>query len=447
MKQLIAILALAFTANILSGQILIDKVVGIIGDKVILKSDVEFQYQQFVQQQPELPEDIRCQIMDQMLVQKLLLSQAELDSVTVTEEEVDAELDKRIRHFIGMIGSQDKLEEFYQKSVFEIKEEFRPDIQEQMLSQRMRAQITADVSVTPDEVKKFFKNIPKDSLPYYNASAEVGQLVMLAKASEKQKKLARDELKVIWDDISNGADFKLKAILYSDDPGSSKNGGELPEFTRDDPYAPEFIGEAFRLKKGELSKPFETGFGYHILEVMDRKGDRVIVRHILIIPEITPDDLVLTERKLDSVKGLVERGKVSFSQAVKRFSDDEFTKNYAGFYTNPQTGESYIEIEQLGAADPEIPFLLDTLNPGDFSGTIPYSDPRGNRGFRFIYLRDITKPHLANLEQDYSKIQVVALMDKQQDVLVEWMERKIKRTYIHIDNTYSQCQILDMWLQ
>jgi peptidyl-prolyl cis-trans isomerase SurA len=446
MRNLIIIILTWFAVGNLQSQVLIDKVVAVVGDRIILKSDIEVQYNQY-RQQGKPPVDLRCQIMDQLLANKLLVAQAELDSIEVSENDVEAELDKRIRHFISLIGSQEKLEEYYQKSVYEIKDEFRDDVLEQMLAQRMKGRITADLSITPVEVKKFFDNIPKDSLPYYNAEVEVGQIVVMAEPSQLEYDAALKKLEGIREEIANGASLKLKAILYSMDPGSAAKGGELPEFTRDDPYAPEFIGAAFRLKDGEVSEPFRTEFGFHIIEMIKRTGNRVLVRHILITPEISQSDMEIAKENIDSVRNLILRDDISFPKAVARYSDDEMTKNYAGFFANPQTGETFIEIEQLGAADREIPFIIDSLEPGQFSLVIEYNNRRGKPGYRFLYLRSFRKPHIADYETDYAKIQTVALLEKQDKVLVKWMKEKIRKTFIKIDNTYRDCEHLEMWFE
>jgi peptidyl-prolyl cis-trans isomerase SurA len=309
----------------------------------------------------------------------------------------------------------------------------------------MQSQITKNVKVTPGEVQEFFTSVPADSLPYYNAEVEVGQIVLYAKPSEKAKQEAMDDLKKIRQEIIDGDDFKLKAILYSDDPGSAKQGGELPEFTRDDPFAPEFIREAFRLEPGQISEPFETEFGFHILQVMDRKGERVKVRHILIQPSIKAADLDRTEEKADSIRKLLMHKKVTFGQAVGRFSEDENTKQYAGFLTHPNTGESLMEIDQLGAMDRQIPFVIDTMEAGDYSSPQYYQDQRKNQGYRILYLKRVTKPHKANLDQDYARIQTAALSQKKQRVIRQWVDERIKKTFIRIDDSYANCENLKPW--
>lgn len=446
MIRLITFLLLLACALPTQAQQTIDKIIATVGDKVILKSDIEVQYQQYVAE-GEATEELRCQLLDQLLAQKLLLTQAEVDSVVVGEDEVEIELNKRIRHFVNMIGSEQKLEEFYQKSVLEIKEEFREDIKDQLLAQRMQGQITADVKVTPSEVKDFFEEIPKDSLPRYNAEVEVGHIVVFAKPAKSSERAALEELREIRRSIvEDSSDFKLKAILYSDDPGSATKGGELPEFTRDDPFAPEFIAVSFRLQEGEISQPFETDFGYHIVQMLERKGERVRVRHILIIPEITGQDLKRAQRVTDSIYNLLSINQITFGQGVDRFSEDENTNKYGGMLTNPATGETYFELDELGAIDANIPFVIDTMDAGDISKSVMYTDRRGNRAYRLVYLKSVTEPHVANLEQDYMRIAGVALNRKKSLVTRNWLADRIKRTYISIDESFADCPEVDPWL-
>lgn len=447
MVRLLTFSILLFAFMPLAAQETIDKIIATVGDKMILKSDIEVQYQQYLAE-GEVTDGLRCQLLDQMLAQKLLLTQAEIDSVVVSEDEVEIELNKRIRHFVNMIGSEQKLEEFYQKSVLEIKEEFREDIRDQLLAQRMQGQITSGVKITPSEVKAFYEEIPKDSLPKYNAEVEVGHVVVFAKPSKVAERTALQELREIRRTIvEDGADFKLKAILYSDDPGSASKGGELPEFTRDDPFAPEFIAVSFRLKEGEVSQPFETDFGFHIVEMLERKGERVRVRHILIIPEITGNDLKRAKAITDSISNLISINQITFGQAVDRFSEDEGTNKYGGMLTNPNTGETYFELDELGAIDPNIPFVIDSMEAGDISQSVPYTDRRGNRAYRLVYLKSVTEPHIANLDQDYARIAGVALGRKKNQVTRAWLDDRIKRTYISIDDSFVQCPEVKPWLR
>lgn len=448
MKNPALIIVMLLFGSLLHSQVLIDKVVGVVGNQVVLKSDVEIQVGQLRAQSKKLPPEVRCKVMDQLMMQKLLISQAKVDSIVVSDDQVEAELNNRMRYFINMFGSQEKLEEFYKKSVLEIKEEYRSDIREQLLAEKMRSEITSDISVTPEEVREFFKRIPEDSLPYFNAEVQVGHIVILAKPSEAQWRQSYEKIKEIRKEIvEEGADFATKAVLYSDDPGTAANGGELPEFTREDPYDPAFIGVAFSLEEGEVSEPFKTEFGYHIMQLMYRRGDRVKVRHILIKPDITGKNMEEVREKADTVYHRLISGKLSFAEAAMQYSDDENTNKYGGLFTNPQTGDTYFEIPAIGALDREIPFIIDTMESGEYSTPVVYKGLRGEKGYRIVYLKSVTEPHVANLEQDYPKIQKAALAKKKDRELREWMKGKISKTYIRIDDSYKDCENLKVWKQ
>ena len=448
MKKIINLLFFLMVAISIQAQpILVDKIVGVVGDKIILKSEVEVQYQQMVQQGNMLPADIKCDILDQLLMQKMLLIQAEADSIIISDDDVESELERRIRYFISLTGSQQKLEEYYQKSVIEIKEEFRPAIREQLLANKMQQRISGDVKITPNEVKEFFDDIPQDSLPYFNAEVEVGHLVIFPKPGSGQKEAARKKLEDIRTRIVNGEDFGTLAILYSEDPSSAAEKGELPEFGRNDGFVPEFIGASFKLKNpGDLSEIFETQFGYHIIQLLEKMGERVKVRHILIIPKPSSEDVRNAKALLDSIQTELTAGTLAWTDAVKRYSDDERTKGYNGMFVNQQTGDTYFEIDQLGAMDKDLPFLIDPLKPGQFSKAVAYADPQRKTGYRIIYLKNETQPHRANLKDDYTKIQAVALAEKKDRLTQEWLRDKIRQSYIKIDPAYNNCEVIKEWI-
>ena len=448
MKKIIIVFTFLLPVLVTSAQqVVVDKVIGVVGNKIVLKSELETQFLQYKQQNPGMPEEFKCQLLDQMMLQKMLVIQAEQDSVIITEDEIENELDRRMRYFISMTGSQEKLEEYYQKSVLEIKEEFRPAIKDQLLSQRMQNNITGDVKITPSEIKNFFNKIPEDSLPYFNAEVEVGHLVLFPKPGEMQKTAAKQKLQDIRNRIVAGEDFGTLAILYSEDPGSASEKGELPEFGRNDDFVPEFVGAAFKLRNpGDISEVFESQFGYHIIQLISKKGDRVKVRHILIIPKPTSEDVRGTRAKLDSIRKEIQSGTKSWAEAVGQFSEDENTKGYGGMFVNQQANSNFFEIDQLGAIDKDLPFIIDTMKAGEVSKSIPYVDPQQKTGFRIVYLRSETVPHKANLKDDYSKIQAVALAEKKDRLMQEWLKNRIRKTYVRVDENYKSCENIQDWL-
>jgi peptidyl-prolyl cis-trans isomerase SurA len=419
---------------------LVDKVAVVIGDEIVLHSDVEIQYQQYLEQ-GEVPEDARCEILSQLLFNKMLLAQAMVDSVEVTEDEVDGELDKRIRHFINLLGSKEKLEEYYNKSILEIKDEFREDIADYIRISTMQSRIIKNVKVTPADVRAFFNEIPKDSLPYYNAEVEVGQIVVYPAISHGQESYAKEKIEGIRKRVLDGEDFATLASIYSDD-GSASEGGALGFFERGE-MVPEFEAVAFSLKQDEVSRVVRSEFGYHIVQLIEKQGQKVNVRHILIKPKVTSKDLEEAKAKLEKVRvALLDT--LEFSEAVKLYSEDITTKATGGMITNPQSGNATFEMDQV---DPSIYFQIKNLEPGQYSDVGSIQERDGTRGFRIIYLKSESEPHRANLKDDYYRIQAVALTKKQDDAIQQWLEAKIKETYVRVDADYEDCDDIKKWLK
>jgi peptidyl-prolyl cis-trans isomerase SurA len=426
-----------------SDTLLVDKVLAIVGDNIVLLSDIELQYAQLSAERLDMPVEFKCEILEQMLTQKLFLQQAKVDSVVVSDDEINNELDRRIRYFIGMIGSVEKLEAYYEKSIVEIKDEFRKDIAEQMLAQKMQTQIFGTIKVTPSEVKSFFNDIPEDSLPYYNAEVEVMQIVKIPEVSPEQKQLAIEKIEGIFERAMKGEDFAKLAIIYSEDPGSAAKGGDLGFVGRGE-LVTEFEGAAFRLQPGEISPVVKTKYGYHIIKMIEQKAERIRISHILIKPKITSFDLQNSLTLLDSVRTLIIENKMTFEKAVDKFSDDEDSKNQGGLVMNPQTGSSAFETAQL---DKSIYFAIEKMKPGEISLPSLYTAPDGEQATRIIMLRSETKPHVANLKDDYSKIKAAALQKKQQKEMVKWTTLKIQHTYVKLSDDYRDCPNLKHWYQ
>lgn len=430
-------------------QTQIDKVVAVVGDNIILRSEVEAQYQQMVSQAQgeEIDPNMRCVIFDNLLLERLFLAQAVLDSVTVAPEEVDNELERRIKYFISIFGSKEKLEEYYGKSIIELKDDFKDDIEKQLLSDKMKGKAFSGLKVTPAEVKDFFEKIPKDSIPYFNSELELGEIVMMPKVSQREKDAARKKLEGIRNDIAQGADFSVKAIQYSEDPGSYLDGGNLGVIERGE-LVPEFEAVAYKLKEGELSDIVETPFGYHIMIVDEKRGDKLKLRHILIKPKITRSDLALVRDRMDSILHQLRVDSLTWRDAVRQYSEDEQSKSIGGMMTNTKTGTTYFEKADI---DGTLIFTIDRMKVGEFSDVLPYSLPdRGNQakeGFRIIWLKTETKPHAASLDQDYTKIQAAAKSEKQQRVLDEWMRLHRSKNFIRIDDTMKGCPQVAKWVE
>lgn len=390
--------------------VIIDEVIATVGGNIVQYSELEAQYLQYTMQEgvPADPQKMKCDMLENMIYQKLLLNQAELDSVEVTDGQVESELDRRLRYYISLLGSKEKFEEFYQKSVVEFKEELREQVREMMLVENVQQSITTDVKITPTEIRQFYKDIPEDSIPFINSEVRLAQIVKLPPVNDEEIERVKNKLQEIRYRVLNGENFATLAILYSEDPGSSKQGGELGLFGRGEMY-PEFEAAAFSLKeKNEVSDIIKTDAGFHILQLIERRGEYVNVRHILLRPKVSPLDLAKAKVELDSIANLIEEGKFTFDEAVQEFSEDP-SKNNGGLVLNPMTNTSLFESDQL---DPKVFFVIDKLEVGEISAPVQFQTLEGKDAYRILYVKDRTEPHKANLKQDYDKIQEWALEKK-----------------------------------
>jgi len=423
---------------------ILDQVVGVVGANVILQSDIESQYQQFLLQGGQDNPNMRCEILYQMLINKLLLNQAVLDSVEVSSTQVDEELDKRMRFYIQQIGSQKLLEERMGKSVIELKAEFRTLIKDQMLTQQMQQKITKDVNASPSDVKNYYEHIPKDSLPRIESEFEIQQIVKNIAVTEEQKKTVRDKLEEYKQDILKGKrDFVATATLYSQDPGSYKKGGELGFFGRGD-MQPSFEAAAFKLRPGEISDIVETPYGFHILQLIERRGDQINVRHILLRPKVSDENIEIASKFLDSVRTEINKGTITFTDAAQRFSDDADTKYNAGLMQNTQDGTTKFDATTM---DKTLFFQIDQLKLGEISKPVSYSDKEQKAALRLLMVKSKTSPHTANLKDDYQKIRNAALSDKQNLTLLDWVKKKRAETYVSINKDYLKCDALKDWVK
>lgn len=447
MKKILTILIVFLASvNLLFAQgITINKVVAVVGDNIILQSDIEREYSNYILQGGKEDPEIKCQVLQQMLTQKLLTQQAVIDSVTVTDDEVTNEVDRRMRVFIQRAGGQEKLEQFLNRSVLQYKDEIRPDVKEQLVANKMHGKITENISVTPLEVKRYFESIPKDSLPDYNAEVEVGEVVVYPKLTKAEKESFKNKAEALRARVKAGEDFATLARLYSQDPGSAPEGGDLGFFDRT-AMVKEFTALAFKLKQGELSPVFETEYGFHFLQVLERRGEQVRARHILIKTEPTPASLDRAKLHIDSIYQMVADKKIPFSTAASLYSDNNDTKYNGGMLMNAenvQTRTTYIPTDKL---EPSVFFAIDTMKVDSYSKPYRFTARDGKEGYRFVYLKSKTTPHKANLDQDYPKIKEIAFEDKLDRRVSEWFEKRRQSTYVKIDPEYQPCQGLKMWV-
>ncbi len=420
----------------------IDQVVAIVGGKAILQSDIESQIMQIKAQGIALPGDPYCVVLEDLLFQKLLYNQALLDSVEVTDDRVEDVLDRRIRYFVQQIGSREKLEAYYGKTIDELKDEFRDIIREQELSQEMEQTITKNVRISPTEVKAYYKGLSQDSIPTISSELELAQIVLIPKLNEEEKKEVKDKLNQYRNRILKGESFATLAILYSEDPGSAKKGGELGFYSRGELY-PEFEAVAFGLKPGEISEVVETKAGFHIIQMIERRGELINVRHLLIMPKVNPYTMLSVKNRLDSIAGLIRSGEMTFKDAALKFSDDPGKIN-GGAMINPYTGNTKFRPEEIESS---LFFAVDKLENGQVTQALPTVLEDNKEAFRIVTVTNRTEPHKANLEMDYDYIQQLALQAKKRDAVKEWVERKIVTTYVHINDEYKGCAMNFEWLK
>ena len=428
-----------------SGKV-VNKVVAQVGDNIILLSDIENQKLQAVQAGVETTREMECAILEELMMGELLVNQAKLDSLVVSDEQVDAEMENRLRIIESKIGSRQKLEEFYGKTINQIKEEFREQIKDKILAQEMQQKIVADVTVTPKEVAEFFKSLPKDSIPYINMKLSFQQIVNYPSITKADKLRAFNELKEIRESIVvGGKSFETQARINSDDPGSAPQGGKI-EASRG-MMVPQFEAAAFKLKVGEISEIIETTYGYHIIKLVSRKGDDYVVQHILKMPEFSPDAINQSAIKMDSCYRLLKENKITWDDAVIRFSNDDLTKQNKGIITNPITGDQTWDMEDLNQVDQQIYLLTDAMEKGDYTSPNLYVDIyERKQGIRIVRLMERYQPHVANLKDDYSLIKSAAENDKKQRIITEWTNSKIGNAYIRIDKQFSGCEFKSNWI-
>ncbi len=420
---------------------LIDGVIALVGKEIVLKSDLDQSVEAQKRQNPAI-EIEQCRVFEDLLMEKLLLHQAALDSVEVGEEEVQANIDRRIQVFIQQIGSKEKLEQYYGKSVLEIKEEMAPLIRNQLTAQRMLQEINGDVEITPSEVREFFSSIPKDSLPLINAEVEYAEIVLYPKVSDEAKQDAIDKLKEIKGRIENGSSFNTMAVLYSEDPGSSRNGGEYKGIKRGQ-FVKEFEAVAFNLALNEISEPFKTEYGYHIVQVQRKIGQELDLRHILVKPKISNENLQACQQRLDSVRSLILMDSLTFAEAAEEYSDSEDSRLNGGRVMNPQTGDSKWETSQL---DKNIFYALESIEEGTISDPVLFRTPDEKEGYKIIKLIDRSEAHVAAMSTDYQRIKQIALAMKKQKELENWTKEKITDTYVRVNNDYLKCTFERQWI-
>lgn len=442
--KLLILLFLCCAVSKLSGQAFhVDGVLAIIGDKTVLRSDLETEKAQILRTGGvDDTQAYICAVMEKLIVKQMMLNQAELDSLPVDDERIESEIDNRLRYFQQQAGSQKDLERYLGKTLSEYKEDIRPKMREQLLIQDMENKITSNVKISPQEVRQYFEDIPKDSIPIIPSEVSIAQLIIEAPVSDIAKEFARTQLEGLRKRILKGESFEKLARAYSEDPGSREMSGLLPEFGRGD-MVPEFERMAFKLKPDSISQVFESPYGYHIMQLISRKGERIIARHILIRPQNTTADYAYAAEKIDSIYHELSKGKLEWCNAVKKFQSDDFgDRGNCGFLRDESTGSQKVIFETLPT---EIKMVVEKMEPGTYSKPHKTQAQDGRLVFRVIYLKEFIPPHEANLKQDYSRIQVEAEAVKKQKAVEAWVEKNRNKTYIRVNQEFINCPELKNW--
>ncbi len=439
MKKLSLVLSIIVLASISAfaqkGELL-DKVVAIVGNNMVSLSDIEAQYFQYQAQGAKGGKELRCSIYENMILQKLLVAQAAIDSVEVSDKEVENELNNRLQGFVRQAGSVEKLEAYFNKSMEEIKSDFKDDVRDQLITSKMQNQILGDIKVTPAEVNKYFRDLPKDSLPLIEAEYEYAQIVIYPKSTEQEIQDLKNKLLDFKKRIETGkSKFSTLAVLYSKDPGSAKNGGDLGFITRAE-LVPEFAAAAFSLKTNEISNIVKTDYGYHIIQMLEKRGDQVHVRHILLQPEISYTAEKQVQKKLDSIANIIRTDTTTFAQAALLFSEDKDTRLNGGVLVNLHTGSQKFTIKDI---NPDELFYIKKMNIGEISKAFEAKDKNGNKTYKIIKIISKSAAHIANLKDDYQRIKDMTLAQKKEKALYDWVLEKQKTNYIKIDNEFKSC--------
>ena len=420
----------------------IDKIQAIIGSEILLTSDIENQYNQILSQGVIETENIRCDIIDELLLQNFLVHHAKIDStIEINQDEIDSEINNRISYFEKQLGSLAKVESFFNRSIESMEEELLYIVKDQFYTQKKQSKIISDVKITPNEVKEFYNQLESEDIPLVPTKLELSQIVISPVLSEEKQQSIKDKLNNFRKRIYNGEDFKVLATLYSDDIVSANNGGELGFMKRGE-LVPEFERAAFKLKKDEISEVVESKFGFHIIQMIERRGEQINVRHILIKPKYSSLSLKNASDKINSIKADLDSSKISFAEALQRFSDDE-SKNNGGIILNPKNGTSFFTFDEI---DPSIRYTVEKMKIGDISDpSLSKSQDGTQAAYRLIKLNNKIDEHKANVVDDFDLLKEYALANKKQKVLEKWVTDNINDTYINLSKDLSVCSCYNKW--
>ena len=419
-----------------SPGVVLDKIISKIDDYIVLKSELESTYLDVLSRGQRLSGNTKCAVLKNLITNKLLVAKAEIDSVMVEDSEVNQELDSRMNIIINQVGSEEEIENYYNKTISEFKNELFDDIKQQLVANKMRREILSDISVSPEEVRGFFNNIPKDSVPYFSTQVQVSQIVKIISVGNDQKEKAKLKLIDIRNKLISGENFEILATLNSEDFESAKRGGRIG-FVGRGVLQPEYEEASLKLNPGEISMPIETKFGFHLIELIEKRGNMYDTRHILIKPKISDNDIINGKKEMDSLKNLVTIDSVSFEELARKTSDDKFTSSFGGYFTDASGGEKIL-VDEL---DPVIFFTIDTMKVGSISPPMQFRMDDGSQALRILFYKNKILPHLGNLKEDYQRFRTFALNKKQSEILDNWFEITKSEVFITIDDEYNTCNL------
>jgi peptidyl-prolyl cis-trans isomerase SurA len=422
----------------------VDGIIATVGDYIILDSDIDKGYLEISSQGNSIKDISRCQMLGKLLEDKLYAHQAIQDSIIVKDDEVKKMMDDRVNYMVEQIGSLEKVIQYYKKnSEEEFRTYFFDILKENKLTEEMQKKIVDAVEVTPEEVRTFFKKIPFTELPVFGSEMEVAQIVVTPKITDEEKQKVIDKLKGFKNEIQGGSSFFSKAVLYSEDPGSRSSGG-FYKMTRKTPFVKEFKDVAFSLAEGEISEPFETDFGYHIIYVEKIRGQEIDLRHILLIPKVSDESLKEAKEKITLIKKRIEDKEITFAEAARTLSDEKETRANGGVLINPKTQDTRFELTKM---DPSLYSNVSGLKEGEISSPLAEEDQSGKKKFKLLTVTNRINEHTADYAKDYLKIKSIALKEKQIKGIGKWFDEKIKETYIKINGEYRDCKFTNNWLK
>ncbi|MCG6188081.1 peptidylprolyl isomerase [Maribellus maritimus] len=445
-KFWIVLMIMGVTTSALAQDKIVDQIVAIVGGNIILKSDVEYMT---IQQQASgitSEGDMKCEILENLLIDKLLVAEAELDTlIEVTPSQVNQQMDAQIQMYISRIGSEKAVEEHFQKPIAIIKSDMQEGIRNQLLSSQMQNKIVQDVTVTPSEVRYNYRNLKQDEIPSIPTKYEYAQITLKPQISVEEENRVKAQLRDYKRRIEEGTSFTMLAAMYSEEPGASRSGGEIPYYGRGE-LDPSYAAAAFNLKQDRVSNVVESEFGYHIIQLIDKRGEKVKTRHILMKPKPSVEAKELAYERLDSLANILRRGEIPFDEAAMMFSNDKNTRNSGGVAINPNTMSSKFSVEEL---DSDVSKLLTTMNINEISKPFETIDPDTQQPiYKIIKLLDKVEEHKANIQDDYKQLADMYLAKKKEGVLQEWISERQSETYIRIDDTYANCNFkFNNWIK